>query len=137
MFVPYNIKKLLTYRKLKICKRFKCNNAKFITLSISQKKRRAIGTWGGGAMQDYKQNLLPQNMVFFTSAVSFCFPRNVHIKLILTQSTFLLPSRFSDLPTALRSVYQAFAKEGQVSGQHQPPNILSVEATIIVKFHAF
>ena len=46
----------------------------------ARKKRRAIGTWGGGAMQDYKQNLLPQNMVFFTSAVSFCFPRNVHIK---------------------------------------------------------
>ena len=92
----------------------------------ARKKEGPSEPWGGGAIshpyiQNYKQNLLPQNMAFLTSAVSFCFPRNVHIKLILTQSAFPPPSRFSDFPTALRSVYQAFAKEGQVSGQHQPP----------------
>ena len=98
--------------------------------------------WGGRAishhyMQDYKLNLLLQNMVFLTSAFSFCFPRNVHIKLILTQSSFLLPSRFSDLPTALRSVYQAFAKEGQVYGQHQPRIYYRLKQQSLLSFMLF
>ena len=92
MFVPYNIKKLLRYTESS--KFAKDSNAIMRNLSPCLSARKKEGPleplffWGGRAishhyMQDYKLNLLLQNMVFLTSAFSFCFSRNVHIKFIL------------------------------------------------------